>query len=221
MPAGQDCSFVECQTTYANTQRWGQWEIRDEPHNHLVYQKAIRHAAAEQLSYTKQPLLQDNMPLLADPEQLSMVCLHLWILFDLLGLCVLCHSASHDCFIAGAPTPAEGLVCDRNDLPEHPSPFRQWFQGNEPDWADEDHLSQHSLTGRPFSDRAESETDMDTGSMTVDGPISSKKRYYYVTVSICVLMLTAAPFAHWTASVVCKPCSYVCWAVLLHDLLPA
>lgn len=76
-------------------------------------------------------------------------------------------------------------VCmpDRHDSPEHPSPFRQWLQGSEPDWADEDHLSRHSPTGRPFSDAAESETDLDTGSMTMDGPISSKKRYYYITVS--------------------------------------
>ena len=79
----------------------------------------------------------------------------------------------------------------RDQAPEQPSPFRQWFSGAEPSWGEEeeDPLSRQAALDKAGSERGESEADPDTdaGSSTLDTTYSSKRRYYYVTVSYSIL----------------------------------
>jgi len=62
-----------------------------------------------------------------------------------------------------------------------PSPFRQWYQGQEPWWAkDEEDQTQNAQ-----SEIGESEADTDVGSTSPDGPHHSRSgrgRYYYLLV---------------------------------------
>ena len=63
-----------------------------------------------------------------------------------------------------------------------PSPFRQWYQGQEPWWAkDEEEQTQNAQ-----SEIGESEADTDVGSTSPDGPHhspSGRGRYYYLLVT--------------------------------------
>ncbi|DBA67073.1 TPA: hypothetical protein ACH3X2_001401 [Trebouxia sp. C0005] len=64
-----------------------------------------------------------------------------------------------------------------------PSPFRQWYQGQEPWWAkDEEEQSQKAR-----SEIGESEADADAGSTSPDGPNHTRSgtgRYYYLLVNM-------------------------------------
>ena len=67
------------------------------------------------------------------------------------------------------------------DGDSQPSPFRQWYQGQEPWWAkDEEEQTQHAQ-----SEMGESEADTDLGSISPDGlqhSRSGRHRYHYLMV---------------------------------------
>ena len=85
------------------------------------------------------------------------------------------------------PVPDKIIILHRSvDSPSggdsQPSPFRQWYQGQEPWWA----KNEEEQTQNAQSEIGESEADTDIGSTSPDGPHHSRSgrgRYYYLLVT--------------------------------------
>lgn len=76
-----------------------------------------------------------------------------------------------------------------------PSPFRQWYQGQEPWWAKDE--EEQSLLAQ--SEMGESEADTDVGSTSPEGPHGpGRGRYYYLLVSLFITVALPCNLPHCT-----------------------